>query len=87
MDFISAPAWAGYVLQEVPPLNQASTDAELAAYARNYSTTEFHPVGTARMSPANSNEGVVTPDLRVKGTSGLRVVDASIFVSLLPAET
>ena len=29
--------------------------------------------------------GVVNPDLTVKGTIGLRVVDASVFVSLTPA--
>lgn len=83
MDFLRAPAWDGYVLQEFPPLSQASTDAELAAYARNSSVTENHPVGTARMSSASSDDGVLTPDLRVKGTSGLRVVDASVLVSPL----
>lgn len=83
MEFLRASAWTGYVLQEVSPFAQASTDAELAAYARNYSATENHPVGTARMSSASSSEGVLTPDLRVKGTSGLRVVDASVLVSLL----
>ncbi|KAG6812919.1 hypothetical protein H0H93_013591 [Arthromyces matolae] len=33
------------------------------------------------MSPRNANHGVVDPDFRVKGTSGLRIVDASVFVS------
>ena len=83
IDFLRAPAWDGYVLQEFPPLTQASTDAELAAFARNTSSTEDHPVGTARMASASSSDGVVNPDLRVKGTSGLRVVDASVLVSPL----
>jgi len=36
-----------------------------------------HAVGTAAMSPREASWGVLDPDLRVKGTVGLRVVDAS----------
>jgi choline dehydrogenase-like flavoprotein len=32
------------------------------------------------MSPKGAKYGVADPDLRVKGVSGLRVVDASVFV-------
>ena len=39
----------------------------------------FHAVGTAAMSPRGAQWGVLDPDLRVKGTNGLRVVDASAF--------
>ena len=37
----------------------------------------FHAVGTAAMSERGAQWGVLGPDLRVKGTKGLRVVDAS----------
>ena len=37
----------------------------------------FHAVGTAAMSERGASWGVLDPDLRVKGTKGLRVVDAS----------
>lgn len=40
--------------------------------------TTFHPAGTCAMMPADMG-GVVDSRLRVHGTSGLRVVDASIF--------
>ena len=37
----------------------------------------FHAVGTAAISRCDAPWGVLDPDLRVKGTAGLRVVDAS----------
>ena len=36
----------------------------------------FHAVGTAAISERGAPWGVLDPDLRVKGTKGLRVVDA-----------
>lgn len=59
-----------------------TTDEELDAYIRKISTAIHHAVGTSRMASRDSpTEGVVNPDLTVKGTHGLRVIDASIFVS------
>ena len=37
----------------------------------------LHGVGTAAMSERGAQWGVLDPDLRAKGTTGLRVVDAS----------
>lgn len=82
--FVSSPVWKDYI---IAPLNGAQnttmvgTDEELEAYIRANGGTVFHPVGTASMAPANAQWGVVDPDLRVKGLSGLRVVDVSVLVS------
>ena len=41
----------------------------------------FHPVGTAAMSSSSSKSGFVDENFLVKGADGLRIVDASVFVS------
>lgn len=82
--FLSTPAWSDYILEPFGSGANATTDEELEQFARNTAITLSHIVGSASMSPATSNGsesggGVVNPDLTVKGTAGLRVVDASIL--------
>ena len=78
---LSAPVFKGSVFQSVsPPANQIS-DEDLDAYLRSAAVPIFHGIGSATMSPQNASWGVVDPDFRVKGTRGLRVVDASVIVS------
>jgi len=81
--FISTPAWKGYIIGPVNGLNNTSTDtdADLEEYIRSNTMTIFHPTGTSSMSPVGEKWGVVDPDLRVKGVSGLRVADLSVLVS------
>ncbi|EMD32772.1 hypothetical protein CERSUDRAFT_118493 [Gelatoporia subvermispora B] len=79
MKMVEASAWNGYILGPATELTPASSDAEIANFARNFTSTEFHPAGSARMGPESGQEGVVTPDLKVKGAVGLRIVDASVF--------
>lgn len=79
--FVEAPAWKGYIIQALGALN-STIDEDLAEYARNSASTVFHPVRTARMTSYSNQDGVVNPDLLVKGSSGLRIVDASVLVSL-----
>ncbi|KAH9503717.1 hypothetical protein Btru_067220 [Bulinus truncatus] len=49
--------------------------------------TVYHPVGTCKMGPANDSTAVVDPELRVKGISNLRVVDASVMPWIISANT
>ena len=49
--------------------------------------SNFHPVGTCRMGRAEDPMTVVTPDLRVNGIDGLRVMDASIMPRIISANT
>lgn len=59
----------------------------MATFVRNYSDTEYHPVGTCRMGPATDGDAVVDPQLRVHGLERLRVVDASIMPQLVSGNT
>ncbi|XP_031786034.1 glucose dehydrogenase [FAD, quinone]-like [Nasonia vitripennis] len=48
-------------------------------YARQHTTVIYHLVSSCKMGPDNDPESVVDPRLRVRGISGLRVIDASIM--------
>ncbi|KAL1839478.1 hypothetical protein VTK73DRAFT_4032 [Phialemonium thermophilum] len=78
-DFIRQPPLDEFVGAPFGPLADATTDDELLAYARSFGVTLNHGSGTARMAAKSSKDGVVDPDLLVKGVKGLRIVDASIF--------
>lgn len=77
--FVSATPWNGYVIS---PYQNLVTDSDYEQYIRTNASTVFHPVGTASMSPIGAKWGVVDPNLKVKGVEGLRIVDASVIVSL-----
>ena len=84
-NFTQAESWNGWIVEPYGDYATAiaGSDADLEAYAREQSTTVWHPTSTAAMAKANSSDGVLNPDFSVKNTKGLRVVDASAFVRLL----
>jgi len=65
------------VADEHLPGRHLNTDSGLMDYIRQTASTCFHPCGTCRMG--NDEDAVVSPDLRVRGVNGLRVVDASVM--------
>jgi choline dehydrogenase-like flavoprotein len=78
-DILNQPALKRYVKREMLPGPSLRTDADLFDYACANAKTDHHPVGTCRMGSAADPEAVVTPDLRLIGLAGLRVVDASVM--------
>jgi choline dehydrogenase len=79
------PVLARHILEEIIPGPGVASDEELLDSTFKYGTTGFHVAGTCRMG--TDEEAVLDPQLRVRGISGLRVVDTSIFPSLMSGNT
>lgn len=78
-------ALAAHVVEEMLPGSQVQSYEDLLESTFQYGTTGFHVAGTCRMG---SDDGaVLDPQLRVRGIGGLRVVDTSIFPSLMSGNT
>jgi 4-pyridoxate dehydrogenase len=72
-----------FAAAEVAPSPAKTSDAELDAYIRAVAATAHHPLGTCKMGPDKDEGAVVDPELRVRGTAGLRVVDAAVMPDLI----
>ncbi|MBM3488649.1 MAG: choline dehydrogenase [Alphaproteobacteria bacterium] len=59
------------------PTADIRTDDEIDAFVRRITTTIYHPAGTCKVG--TDRDAVVDPSFKVRGTEGLRVIDASVF--------
>ena len=84
---VSQPALAPFRPEEYKPGPGIETDEELAKAAGDIGTTIFHPVGTAKMGTDDDRFAVTDERLRVRGVSGLRVVDASVMPTITSGNT
>ena len=81
---LAAQAMQPYAGKPVrPPAEIANED--LIPRVRAEADTIYHPVGTCRMG--GDAASVLDPLLRVRGTDGLRVVDASVMPTLVSGNT
>ncbi|WP_333398526.1 GMC oxidoreductase [Microcoleus sp. K4-B3] len=71
--------------EELAPGIDVTSDEALVAYVRDACDSVYHPVGTCKMG--TDPMAVVDPELRVHGVEGLRVVDASIMLTLTTGNT
>ena len=71
--------------EELLPGLAVTTDAEIDEFIRAMAEPDFHSVGTCRMG--QDAHAVVDPQLRVRGLTGLRVVDASVMPRLVGGGT
>jgi choline dehydrogenase-like flavoprotein len=72
-------------VEETLPGPSIQTDDEILANALLLGGTAYHISGTARMG--SDDAAVLDPQLRVRGVSGLRVVDTSIMPTLVSGNT
>ncbi len=77
-DVIADEIWPG------PAMKEASDEALLAAIKQRV-TTIFHPVGSVAMGDAD--DAPLDARCRVRGVSGLRVVDASVMPRIVSGNT
>jgi choline dehydrogenase len=84
-EVIRAAPFAAYRGPEVFPGEGITTRSELEAVVRYKAETIYHPSGSCRMGRDAS--AVLDPSLRVRGTEGLRVIDASSMPKLVGGNT
>jgi choline dehydrogenase len=81
------PLTKSFGATEFAPGREVTTDEQFADYlVESINPSYFHPVGTCAMMPRELG-GVVDEELRVYGTKGLRVVDASVMSTIVGANT
>jgi choline dehydrogenase len=73
---MSAPGMAEWVEAEI---GDCPRGMELEDYVRKNSISQWHPVGTCRMSSRPDFLSVVDDRCRVSGVTALRVIDASVM--------
>ncbi len=84
-EIMAQPAFRKYVRKEHLPGPAAKTREDLAAHARRFGKTDYHPVGTCKMGV--DDMAVVDPQLRVRGIEKLRIADSSIMPRLISSNT
>lgn len=75
--------YRGKMVYPVDPNDDGAIEADIRARA----DTQYHPVGTCKMGPADDVMAVVDHELKVRGIEGLRVVDASVMPTLIGGNT
>lgn len=84
-EILAQPAFTPYRGNGVFPESEPRDDAEWESFIRRKAETIYHPVGTCRMGL--DERAVVDSELRVRGVTGLRVVDASVMPALPTGNT
>jgi choline dehydrogenase-like flavoprotein len=72
-----------FIAAEIVPGSVKTTADEIDAHIRNTAITVHHPLGTCRMGNDGDAMAVVDQELKVKGTEGLRVIDASVMPQMV----
>jgi choline dehydrogenase-like flavoprotein len=84
---VSQPALQAMTAAEIEPSAAAQTNAQLDSALRRITNTAYHPTGTCKMGPDNDPMAVLDHRLRVRGVSGLRVIDASVMPNIVSGNT
>jgi len=83
--FMRMPALAPHVGDELLPGADVQTDEQMMGAIKKLLTSAIHAVNTCRMG--SDSASVVDPQLKVRGTENLRVVDCSVMPGLIAGNT
>jgi choline dehydrogenase len=75
-------AFDRYRGRELQPGAQVQSDSEIDAFVRDHVQTAYHPSCSCKMGPEGDPLAVVDHEARVRGLTGMRVVDSSIMPSV-----
>jgi choline dehydrogenase-like flavoprotein len=84
-EFAAAGPLRDMVVTELHPGDDVRTRQQLETEVRRHVEHTYHPSCTARIG--TESDGVVDPELRVHGVTGLRVADASVFPRITHGNT
>lgn len=84
-DIYRQPAFRDLIHSHVLPETKSPTEQDLLQFACAHGSTVFHPSGTCRMG--SDGRAVVDAELKVRGVSRLRVIDASVMPRMTSANT
>lgn len=73
--------------KEIFPGAEVTSDEAIAAHCKRTVKTGYHPVGTCKMGHEGDPDAVLDTKLNVRGTRGLRVIDASLMPTIVSGNT
>jgi choline dehydrogenase-like flavoprotein len=82
---LRSESFAPLIKHEYLPDPSVASEAQIRDYIKQWSKTDYHPVGSCTMG--SDEMAVVDNQLRVRGVEGLRVIDASIMPTLISGNT
>ena len=80
-ELVSQPAFDKFRGPEISPGAGVQSDSAIEQAIRLNTITDYHQCGTCAMGIGSNS--VVDPEMRVKGISSLRVVDASVLPNVV----
>jgi choline dehydrogenase len=84
-EIMAQKAFDPYRGAELAPGSEVRSDEQIDAYIRTRGEAFYHSVGACSMGTGNM--AVVDPQLRVRGVTALRVVDASVIPRIVSGNT
>jgi choline dehydrogenase len=84
---LAQDAFTPYRGEELLPGAQVQDESAINDFIRRKGESIYHPIGTCKMGNIDDIDTVVDSQCRVRGVSGLRVVDASVMPKLIGGNT